>query len=173
MCVPFLLPESPKWLLLNHYVSRGQEAKDTLKRFRAGGDSYDASDIIEQEVELSSLSGILQESSTQNLDGVFQDTNDDDDEDDESAISDEEIELCMNAPLDQNSDKNISAHTMETTTSSESSRSSTSHEASQSSFRSFFVTSFQSNCLYKFHFVSDGKTIKWYQCFILLLHNLL
>mmetsp|Transcript_2616 Transcript_2616/g.4077 ORF Transcript_2616/g.4077 Transcript_2616/m.4077 type:complete len:572 (-) Transcript_2616:155-1870(-) len=79
MCVPFLLPESPKWLLLNHYVSRGQEAKDTLKRFRAGGDSYDASDIIEQEVELS-LSGILQESSTRNLDGVFQDTDDDDDD---------------------------------------------------------------------------------------------
>lgn len=44
---PFCLPESPKWLLLNHYETRGQEARNTMMMFRKISDPND-----EEEVEM-------------------------------------------------------------------------------------------------------------------------
>jgi len=49
---PFYLPESPRWLLLKHYTSRGQEAKNTMRLFRKNSTSRDEEDQIEMEVLL-------------------------------------------------------------------------------------------------------------------------
>ena len=46
---PLCLPESPRWLLINHYVSRGQEAKNTMRRFR-NLDRPGGEDEIEMEI---------------------------------------------------------------------------------------------------------------------------
>jgi len=49
---PFYLPESPRWLLLKHYTSRGQEAKNTMRLFRNFSTPSDEEDQIEMEVLL-------------------------------------------------------------------------------------------------------------------------
>ena len=52
LAIPWGLPESPKWLLMNHYVARGQEARGTMARFRNFHEERDA-ELIEMEVMLS------------------------------------------------------------------------------------------------------------------------
>eukprot|EP00980_Cylindrotheca_fusiformis_P009688 scaffold2141_cov120-Cylindrotheca_fusiformis.AAC.23 len=47
---PFCLPESPKWLLLKYYETRGQEARDTMLSFRSVSNPSD-----EEEVEMEVL----------------------------------------------------------------------------------------------------------------------
>jgi SP family facilitated glucose transporter-like MFS transporter 3 len=48
---PFWLPESPRWLLLNHYKSRGQEARNIMRMFRKISDPS-AEEEVEMEVLL-------------------------------------------------------------------------------------------------------------------------
>jgi SP family facilitated glucose transporter-like MFS transporter 3 len=50
LATPWCLPESPQWLLMNHYVSRGQEAKNTMRLFRKFKEPSDAEELIEMEV---------------------------------------------------------------------------------------------------------------------------
>ena len=52
LAIPWGLPESPKWLLMTHYVARGQEARGTMARFRNFHEERDA-ELIEMEVMLS------------------------------------------------------------------------------------------------------------------------